>query len=338
MVESENDGQRNKEFTAMKSCLTCPHPVQNLRTYHARDRITGEVFEVEECLACALSRTRVPEDFDAGKYYPPMYYGLKNKRFVGAVETAIRMFRHRRARQLQRWSGLETGRVLDIGCGRGLMLAKLKENGWTAVGTESSSAASEYGRDVLGLDIKIAAELADCGFEDNAFDAVALWHVLEHQARPFEFLTEVRRILKPGGVLIAEVPNFGSWQAGMNKGRWIYTEVPRHLFHFSFGCLRDILGAGQWEMIYAGTSSLEFGFFGMVQSLLNCFSPEENCLFKLLGRNRSRPPGVSRFVRGVSVVMTFLFLVPCAVIGVILEGLSVLTANGGAARLIVRKI
>ena len=151
----------------MKSCLTCPHPVQNLRTYHARDRITGEVFEVEECLACALSRTRVPEDFDAGKYYPPMYYGLKNKRFVGAVETAIRMFRHRRARQLQRWSGLETGRVLDIGCANGTTTALFAQHVASIIGADYAPEAIEIaGRahplangqfrvmDVLAIDVR----------------------------------------------------------------------------------------------------------------------------------------------------------------------------------------
>lgn len=322
----------------MADCLTCPHPDSDVRIYRSRDRMTGEVFTVKECGKCELGWTEVAGNFDVGKYYPQAYFGRKNKRFIGVVEQLIRFFRNTRAVQLRRFVTSPAPCALDIGCGRGLMLAQLRANGWKVVGTESSLSASEYGREVLGLDIHISEELADCDFENHQFDAVTLWHVLEHQRHPFELLSEVRRILKPGGVVVVEVPNFGSWQAGIGKGRWLYNEAPRHMYHFSRKSVTDLFKREEWDLVHTRTLSFEFGPFGMIQGLLNRVSPEENCLFKLLGGwNSVLPPGVSRLERAVSVAMTVVFLVPCVVLGIVLEGLSVLAGSGGVVHVVAWK-
>jgi SAM-dependent methyltransferase len=84
---------------------------------------------------------------------------------------------------------------------------------------------------------------ATCGYEGSVdsleanqavFDAITLWHSLEHTASPLEELTKLRSILKPGGQFHIAVPNNASWDAEQYKTFWAGYDVPRHLWHFSY--------------------------------------------------------------------------------------------------------
>ncbi len=111
----------------------------------------------------------------------------------------------------RKWADLESrlgrkGRALDIGCGPGGFLAAGARRGWTVAGTEISDAARRFACDRYGLAIQAASPDDALPFPDARFDAVALNHVLEHLADPVRCLSECRRVLRPGGLLLAEVP------------------------------------------------------------------------------------------------------------------------------------
>ena len=116
-----------------------------------------------------------------------------------------------------RFSKVKSGRFLDIGCGTGGVLAVAKSHGWEAVGLEISDWAVEQAR-AQGHTV-INATLQQAQFPDNQLDVVSMFDVLEHLPTPVEYLKEVYRILRPGGVLVIETPNIGGFFA-----RYLYKE------------------------------------------------------------------------------------------------------------------
>jgi len=98
------------------------------------------------------------------------------------------------------------GRLLDVGCGDGAFLEQARRRGWEVAGTEISSWAAAHAAATLGRAV-FCGELREAAYPEAHFDAVTLWHVLEHVTEPLSLLEEVRRILKPRGVLIVAVPN-----------------------------------------------------------------------------------------------------------------------------------
>jgi methionine biosynthesis protein MetW len=120
---------------------------------------------------------------------------------------------------------------LDVGCGSGILLARMKSLGWDAYGIEVDANAVQAARD-RGLDIR-HGQLADCKFPDNHFDAVHLSHVIEHVYEPAALLRECHRVLKPGGTLVVLTPNTASWGHRRFKEWWLNLDPPRHLILFN---------------------------------------------------------------------------------------------------------
>jgi SAM-dependent methyltransferase len=145
---------------------------------------------------------------------------------------------------MQRFVARAAGRpgdlaILDVGCGDGQLLAKLRRPGWRLAGLEPDAACAERVRARLGIDVRRGV-LRDRLF-DPPFDVVTMVHVLEHVPDPAGDLLEVRRLLGPGGVLIVEVPACDSYGFALARHRWFGLDLPRHLTHFSTATLRRIV-------------------------------------------------------------------------------------------------
>lgn len=123
------------------------------------------------------------------------------------------------------------GRVLEIGCGNGNLLARLADLGWQAQGIEPDPKAAKIARD-RGLPV-IAGELTDQSFESEAFDAIIMSHVIEHIGDPVSLLRRCRQILKPGGRVIMLTPNLGAMGYRWLGRNWLHLDPPRHLNLFT---------------------------------------------------------------------------------------------------------
>ncbi len=134
-------------------------------------------------------------------------------------------------------------RLLELGSGSGVALARMQGFGWKVEGVEvdpkAIQAAQRRGVKVHQGDIFAP------GFPDAAFDAITSTHVLEHLYDPVRVLRECRRILKPGGKLVVLTPNIESVGYGWYGAAWVGLDAPRHLNLFSRDALkRAAEGAG----------------------------------------------------------------------------------------------
>lgn len=136
------------------------------------------------------------------------------------------------------------GNLLDIGAGTGDFLLVAKNNGWNSVGIEPSVKAKAIAK-TKGVELK--SNLSE--FEDNSFDIITMWHVLEHVPNLENQIKELKRLLKPNGSILIAVPNFKSFDANYYKEFWAAYDVPRHLWHFSKTAIKKLFEKEELELI-----------------------------------------------------------------------------------------
>jgi hypothetical protein len=158
---------------------------------------------------------------------------------------------------------------------------------------------------------------------------------MEHVPDPDAYFEFAKEKLVDDGIFIVEVPNIDSWQFVMSKDSWIYLDAPRHLFQFSPESLSKIAARHSFHAVKMSTLSIEFGFFGMMESIYNMFLPQKNNLFHMLRRGESKAKyGGRSFLTDIVVI---LFFIPVFVLAIILESLAVLSGKGGIVRMVFAK-
>jgi SAM-dependent methyltransferase len=124
----------------------------------------------------------------------------------------------------------EHGKLLEVGFGNGVTLARLKDLGWDVTGVEFDAVSVNLARE-LGLDAHLGS-IEDVAYPSGTFDAVVASHLIEHLPDPAGFLRECRRVLKEGGRLVLTTPNASSLGHRLFAANWRGLEPPRHLHVF----------------------------------------------------------------------------------------------------------
>jgi SAM-dependent methyltransferase len=132
------------------------------------------------------------------------------------------------------------GRLLDFGCGGGSFLVRMRRQGWNVVGVDASHEVVRQLRERLGL-TALAGSLPHPELADESFDAVTMWHSLEHTHQPLEVLRSAHQLLVAGGKLIVAVPNIDCLAFRWFGQSWNALDLPRHLVHFAPWTLRVML-------------------------------------------------------------------------------------------------
>ncbi|HKJ06702.1 MAG TPA: class I SAM-dependent methyltransferase [Flavobacteriaceae bacterium] len=121
--------------------------------------------------------------------------------------------------------------ILDIGCGTGDFLLKCKNNNWSIYGVEPNAKAKQISISKLKNTSLFFENIEE--INNIKFDVITMWHVLEHVPNLENYITTIKKLLKPNGVLIVAVPNYKSYDAQHYKNFWAAFDVPRHRWHFS---------------------------------------------------------------------------------------------------------
>ena len=138
------------------------------------------------------------------------------------------------------------GRALEIGCGRGRYLEMLQQQGWNVEGIEPAFEPGERCRD-RGLHVQTGA-FEDFELEKGTYDAVIAWMVIEHLHDPVSALREIRRLLRPGGLLVFSVPNLACWETWFFRGYHFILNEPTHLHHFTPRSIKRLLALTGFQL------------------------------------------------------------------------------------------
>ncbi len=153
----------------------------------------------------------------------------------------------------------EGAKVLDIGTAGGAFLDAAKQYGYDAYGMEPSADLVARGK-ARGLQIE-QGTIDHHSFAPNSFDMVCLWDVIEHLPDPKAALIEIRKLLKPDGILLINFPDIGTTQAKL-AGKRFWWILSVHLHHFTRKSIRDICERTGFEAFHFQRywQVLEFGY------------------------------------------------------------------------------
>lgn len=203
------------------------------------------------CADCGLVyQNPRPTLAEMGEHYPAEYESYNFDKDAGRrswlLERAVRYGLDKRARAVLR--ARPSGVLLDVGCSTGLFLNNMRRFvGWTLHGVEISPHAVELARRLPGVTV-FTGTLEEAVYPAGMFDAVTLWDVFEHLHDPAATLREIRRVLRPDGVLVVRVPNLSSWDARLFGRAWAGLDAPRHLYLFDRETLPRILEANGFRI------------------------------------------------------------------------------------------
>jgi 2-polyprenyl-3-methyl-5-hydroxy-6-metoxy-1,4-benzoquinol methylase len=139
------------------------------------------------------------------------------------------------------------GRLLDVGTAAGSFIYVAAQRGWDVQGCEPNRWLCEWGRTHYNLDIR-PGTIFDQHYPNRAFDVVTVWDVLEHTADPMGLLQECRRILKPGGLIVVNYPDIGSWIARLMGRRWLFL-ISKHLYYFTRRTAGELLRRAGFDIV-----------------------------------------------------------------------------------------
>jgi SAM-dependent methyltransferase len=212
---------------AAPACLLCGGrgAVAHRGAADLQQGATG-IWDVRFCEGCGLAWL---DPKPAAEEVPGLYRGGGYYTHVEALNPASRC-----VSLLKR---LPPGRVLDVGCGNGADLLRLRRRGWDAVGLEPDPEAAALAGRLSGAKV-VAGTLEDAAFEAGSFDAIMMNHTIEHLWDPVRTLGACRRLLKPAGRLAVATPNWNSRGHARFGTDWFGLDSPRHLFLFTSASLR----------------------------------------------------------------------------------------------------
>lgn len=197
---------------------------------------TSEQFNLYQCEDCQFLFTQdFPVETEIGKYYEtPDYISHSDtkKGLMNRVYHIVRMrMLNKKAQLITKSTKKGSGNILDIGTGTGYFSHTMQKMGWKVSAIEKSAQARAFAKQNFNLDVKDESALVN--LPKNSFDAITLWHVMEHLEQLNDTWKKLYDLLDKNGKLIVAVPNCDSYDAQKYKEDWAAYDVPRHLWHFT---------------------------------------------------------------------------------------------------------
>jgi SAM-dependent methyltransferase len=276
---SPTEGQ--SELGAAKSCQICHNEAGN-RIHKAREMMLGlrDEFRYLECQDCGCLQLLNPPK-DTARYYPPDYGDFRTNQSLGPVifQNVRRHLRERRNKgvlkgqswldrlltsrydylQLKAFARIAAGskaRILDVGCGTGILLNDLKKMGYdNLLGVDRFVPQP--------MDTENGVRVLKGGLEDligTAWDVIMFHHSFEHMPDPAGVLQFAAGLLVPGGHCLIRIPVIG-WAWQHYRVNWAQVDAPRHLFLHTEKSLHMLSDAAGLDMQCVGYDSNEFQFW-----------------------------------------------------------------------------
>ena len=230
-----------------KKCILCKNEKFRLISKKTRD---SKKHKIIRCLKCDhIQLFPVPTLNDEKKFYDENLQD-KNINDVGSIKRARRKMMPDNIRRYEFIKKIipKKSRVLEIGSGHGFFLEIMKTNGFDIIGYDISKEKRKYSKkvtDVPVYDININEKIPS----DNKFDIVVLFHTLEHITDPITLLKNIKKLLKPKGKILIEVPNSDDFHLKLNKFYKEFYWERAHIHYFNPKILKNVIQKSSFKNI-----------------------------------------------------------------------------------------
>lgn len=262
------DMGHNQALEKVASCPSCGSRAREMVIAECKDLLvlSGDtrhnLFRCKSCELVYLSPRPRPESLHV--FYPKEYLPFSPASELGGRRTQpfekLIMWSKQRCKDIftlpyrMRFGSPTTTfapfgnrRLLEIGCGNGEFLASMKALGWDVYGCDIDKTKVNHICNSLGLHHKVfCGDVTDQKFPSEYFDAVVMWHVIEHLYDPFKILRHVHKLLSADGKIVIGTPNVDGIEAKMFGRWWMGYDVPRHVILFSEATLCEALKANNF--------------------------------------------------------------------------------------------
>ncbi len=208
--------------------------------------VTGEEFELHRDAEMDMLHTQ-PRPADLNRYYESDDYISHTDSKTSFTDKLYQRVKRRNLKykiQIVDNQAYKTKSLLDFGAGTGDFVLYAKQAGYQALGIEPSAKARKLA-DAKG--ISLLPDLDE--LQNQKFQVITLWHVLEHLPDLEKQIGEILSKLNPQGTLVVAVPNFKSFDAKYYGPHWAGFDVPRHLWHFSKQSIKQLFDRQGFEIV-----------------------------------------------------------------------------------------
>jgi 2-polyprenyl-3-methyl-5-hydroxy-6-metoxy-1,4-benzoquinol methylase len=231
------------------------------KNVHGRHLLSEDRFEIFECHDCKAIFTNTDvSDAYYRKYYPDNYYEEhpSNNITIRLQKILDWTIFSNKLKLINRYKP-EGNKLLEIGCAKGLFLNRLSDS-FDKYGVEINPLGYQFIKDnyqdITVYNEDISKNPLDTG--GVQFDMIAIWHVLEHIAKPDSFFKNLTKLLAKDGIIIMTVPNGNSLGFRFTKEAWFHLDTPRHLFFFRHDYLQAMLKKHKLQILKMVSEPVEY--------------------------------------------------------------------------------
>lgn len=200
-----------------------------------RDLFTKNEEPFVECQQCSLTMINPrPVYANILKGYTEDY----SQGYINKKDKKIRRAK-RKVRKMKKI--IPQGRWLDIGCSAGFILSVAKAANYDTYGIEIDPLGIKHARETLGLDNIFQGTFEEHQFDENFFDIITLYDVIEHVQDLNEIVRELKRILNKDGIIEIWTPDIGHWRVPKALFEWEAIKPSEHLYYFDKSTLSMLL-------------------------------------------------------------------------------------------------
>ena len=213
---------------------------------------TGETFPIVKCGNCDFHFTQnIPDAASIGTYYQSENYVSHSDTQKGLffkVYHIVRDYMLKKKKKLViNSTGKKTGKLLDIGTGTGYFANTMIQAGWKVQGIEQDPETRNYAASKFNFQVHDTPTLYN--LPDEYFDAITMWHVLEHVHDLKGYLKKIHSLLADNGTFVVAVPNHTSFDADYYKSFWAAWDIPIHLWHFNPSTMKKLMEENHFELV-----------------------------------------------------------------------------------------
>ena len=260
----------------LTACGICSHQDVSLR-YSKKD------FSIAQCHSCGvLFRTPQPTFEEVRQLYTTAYYNPWHlEKEEGVKKIKMDTF-EKRLREIQIY--VSGGKILDLGCATGFFLKMAQSRGFEPYGIELSEFSFVQAHKKFG-DTIFHGTIEDGPFENDFFDVITMFDLLEHVKDPVATLRRCKEILKPKGIIVAVLPDVSSITAKLMGSNWTHYK-DEHLYYFSKRTISALLKQESYEVVKITPTSkvmnLEYLYHQFTQYPHHIVTPLITTFYKLL--------------------------------------------------------